>query len=1044
MNNLMLITLLPLFFEAGVAQAQTHKGISFQGVINLPSGEQPTKSGLNVTSYILSPNNCILREEYFSDVNISNGYINIPIGTGTASGDDPGLTLKQTMDNSAPILSGPAKPLGLACFDTNGSLNPGVTSFNPATSDGRRKFRLSLMIDSVPVVADFNMRSTAFAINAESADDAKKLNGKSDTSFLQTSVNVSQSSAEAWFSSTAMSNLLNNTYVSPSAVTLSQTLTLDKGGTGGTTAAEARTNLGLGPLAVLATPGDTDKVLYADGQWKLLPSPGGTGTISSISAGVGLKTDKAANAAITDSGTLSVDVGSAVGQIVQVQTGGKLPGLDGSSLTNVTASVVNPSATLNMTQNITTTENIQASKSLSGKSFYLFDLATTPASIGLKAPTDIVASGGSSYVLTLPDRKGLAGQVLAAKDATGTLEWISPSVGGGGTLTSVLASPPLSVDNSNAASPSLSIPKATNSVNGYLDSTDYTSFSSKQPAGDYIVTLQGDVQSSGFSNGTVTTSVDKIKNIPISAAPTMNGQVFRMAGGQLQPGFISMLDLRSNVTGSLALSASCTTNQTLTFNSATDSLKCENIGIASTQVSGLGALALKSNVDLSSSEATGVLPISKGGTGLSALGTAHQLLGVNAAATGVEYKTVPACGANQYLTFSGGIFNCSNDAGASGTVTDITSGTAALSLSASVGSVVANISDASTTAKGLVELAADGENAAGVAVQGNDSRFVNAAQKNAANIFSVGGQAINNNGSSIVPLTIKGAASQTASLLNVTASNNASLYTLKASGTPTDATDLTTKSYVDGLLSVQSLAGDVTGAFANVTVGKIQNRAVASTAPTDGQVLKWNNGSGAWEPAADAGTTYNAGTGLTLSGTTFSVSTVPLSNGGTGATTQAGAANAILPAQAGQGGKVLTTNGTNVSWEAPSGGGGGGLSGCPSGYNLIPANNTNGTNAFCYKATGGTPQTLVSAINTCTLDGASLCTNRQYASAVAAGSSYTNDAWTGDQYFSAHEWNTTRGQNEVPAFRGCVRSNIGSFNPDQDPSSNYGFHCCIR
>lgn len=62
-------------------------------------------------------------------------------------------------------------------------------------------------------------------------------------------------------------------------------------------------------------------------------------------------------------------------------------------------------------------------------------------------------------------------------------------------------------------------------------------------------------------------------------------------------------------------------------------------------------------------------------------------------------------------------------------------------------------------------------------------------------------------------------------------------------------------------------------------------------------------------------------TGLTLgggpitdSGTLTLGGTLALANGGTGATTQAGAANAILPSQGGNSGKILTTDGSNVSW----------------------------------------------------------------------------------------------------------------------------------
>ncbi len=63
--------------------------------------------------------------------------------------------------------------------------------------------------------------------------------------------------------------------------------------------------------------------------------------------------------------------------------------------------------------------------------------------------------------------------------------------------------------------------------------------------------------------------------------------------------------------------------------------------------------------------------------------------------------------------------------------------------------------------------------------------------------------------------------------------------------------------------------------------------------------------------------------GGALSAASASFSTaLPLTSGGTGATTQAGAANAVLPSQTSQSGKYLTTDGTNVSWGTVSAGGG--------------------------------------------------------------------------------------------------------------------------
>ncbi|WP_346985885.1 tail fiber domain-containing protein [Chryseobacterium sp. POE27] len=68
-----------------------------------------------------------------------------------------------------------------------------------------------------------------------------------------------------------------------------------------------------------------------------------------------------------------------------------------------------------------------------------------------------------------------------------------------------------------------------------------------------------------------------------------------------------------------------------------------------------------------------------------------------------------------------------------------------------------------------------------------------------------------------------------------------------------------------------ALTGDVT-ASANsnaTTVAKIQGKSVSTTAPTNGQVLKYNTTTSAWEPAADTGTTYTGSTSVTLNGTSF-------------------------------------------------------------------------------------------------------------------------------------------------------------------------------
>lgn len=62
------------------------------------------------------------------------------------------------------------------------------------------------------------------------------------------------------------------------------------------------------------------------------------------------------------------------------------------------------------------------------------------------------------------------------------------------------------------------------------------------------------------------------------------------------------------------------------------------------------------------------------------------------------------------------------------------------------------------------------------------------------------------------------------------------------------ATVASSGSYTD-LINQPSLTGDVTGSIGANTVAKLQNRAVAGTAPSDGQSLVWSAANSQWQPA---------------------------------------------------------------------------------------------------------------------------------------------------------------------------------------------------
>ena len=86
-----------------------------------------------------------------------------------------------------------------------------------------------------------------------------------------------------------------------------------------------------------------------------------------------------------------------------------------------------------------------------------------------------------------------------------------------------------------------------------------------------------------------------------------------------------------------------------------------------------------------------------------------------------------------------------------------------------------------------------------------------------------------------------------------------------------NATNATTAVNLSG-----PLAGDVTGTQASTTVAGLRGRNVSGTAPTAGQVLKFNSTTNQWEPAAESGvggtlTGVTAGTGLSGGGSSGNV-----------------------------------------------------------------------------------------------------------------------------------------------------------------------------
>jgi hypothetical protein len=76
---------------------------------------------------------------------------------------------------------------------------------------------------------------------------------------------------------------------------------------------------------------------------------------------------------------------------------------------------------------------------------------------------------------------------------------------------------------------------------------------------------------------------------------------------------------------------------------------------------------------------------------------------------------------------------------------------------------------------------------------------------------------------------------------------------------------------LDDITTSTVAGGDLSGTYPNPNVIGIQGSAVTSTAPsTTGQILKWNNTTSEWELGTDDNTSYIAGTGINIAGGTIS------------------------------------------------------------------------------------------------------------------------------------------------------------------------------
>ena len=294
---------------------------------------------------------------------------------------------------------------------------------------------------------------------------------------------------------------------------VSGTLPVGNGGTGAASLTNNGILVGSGSLPVSTVTGSQYQVLTASaggtpnfGSLNLAQSAAVTGILPRANGGTGVNS----TATFPSSGVI-VTEGATETLINKTLTGATIDGASsiGGSTTIDTTGNVN-SGTHTVAGNVTVLGN-----STTANKLVLNDKGSAN-SVALKAPDTLA----SSLTLELPSSSGSNGQVLAT-NGSGILSWVSAATG---SVTNVTGTAPISVATGTSA-PVISMTQANGSTNGYLSSSDWTTFNAKQSSGNYITALTGDVTAAGPGSSAATLAAVAIAGTSTKVTYDVKGRV---------------------------------------------------------------------------------------------------------------------------------------------------------------------------------------------------------------------------------------------------------------------------------------------------------------------------------------------------------------------------------------------------------------------------------------------------------------------------------------------------------------------------------------
>jgi len=556
-----------------------------------------------------------------------------------------------------------------------------------------------------------------------------------------------------------------------------------------------------------------------------------------------------------------------------------------------------------------------------------------------------IANGGTGQTTAtaainalLPSQSSQAGKVLST-DGTNT-SWIA--AGGVGTVTSVTGTAPVSVAT-GTTTPVISMPAATASVNGYLTSTDWTTFNNKAPATSGTSILYGN-GSGGFSNVTIGTNLT-FSGGTLNATAGGTGDVVGPASAT--DNAITRFD---TTTGKLIQ------NSTVTLDDTGNIINANSLGLDTTPGTvpttvgtmswddgdGVPIVAVKGgnvNLQVGTQELARVYndsgtTLTKGQvvyiSGAQGNRVAVKLARADVEATsfgtiGLVAETI-ANGAEGFIIVSGALYKLNT--------TGLTAGATVYLSPTTAGAVTTTKPQApqQLVVIGWVERVDNIVGSIYVKIDNgyeldelHDVRITSPTSGNML-IYDASTSPIgvwkNAN------LTAGTGISVTNGAGSVTVTNSAPDQTVAISGTsPVSVTG----TYPNFTVSMTQSSGSTNGWLSSTDWNTFNSKAPA----TSGTSILYGNGSGGFSNVTvGTGLTFSAGTlsatatGVTsfqtsLSGLTPSTAstgvvtlagTLGISSGGTGQTTANAAFNALAPSQTSNTGKFLKTDGTNTSW----------------------------------------------------------------------------------------------------------------------------------